>query len=215
MAYPFPDPIPATDAAILAAKALSGRVTVGDESVLVKLSNDWRAGGEVVVVLRNVTSATPRSLSERPVDGAPYQSYPVTVKSKRSRRLDLLDPILINHDGRIPTQAPMCTRHNLLLGLEISLGCVPEIKMTNVDGDQFYGPDQIARDFTIMDDVVYEGETDKTFRVTHTAKGPMYSILTTADDGTTTIIVDTTKQASIAITIPNELQSVPLDACQH
>ena len=52
--------------------------------------------------------------------------------------------------------------------------------MNNVDGfDEgvhHYGRDQIARDFTITPDIVYEGETDKTFRVTFTAKGPMYSI---------------------------------------
>ena len=42
-----------------------------------------------------------------------------------------------------------------------------------------YGPDQIARNFEIEQngqDVVYEGETDKTFKVTFEAKGPMYSI---------------------------------------
>ena len=37
-------------------QALSGRVTVSATSVLVNLSNEWRAGGEVVVVLRNVRS---------------------------------------------------------------------------------------------------------------------------------------------------------------
>ena len=44
------------------------------------------------------------------------------------------------------------------------------------EGVHHYGPDQIARDFTITPDVVYEGETDETFRVSFTAKGPMYSI---------------------------------------
>ena len=60
-------------------RALHGRVTIGATSVLVDLSNEWRAGGEVVVVLRNVQTAVPRSLTERPVrpvgvtvGGAPY-----------------------------------------------------------------------------------------------------------------------------------------------
>ena len=79
-------------------KAFAGRVTIGATSVLIALSNEWRAGGEVVVVLRNVKAAIPRSLSERPA-GAPYHSYPVAVKSKRAGRLDLLDPVLIDHDG--------------------------------------------------------------------------------------------------------------------
>ena len=80
-------------------KAFAGRVTIDATSVLVDLSNEWRAGGEVVVVLRNVQTAVPRSLSQRPEDGAPYHSYPVTVKSKRSGHLDLLDPVEIDHDG--------------------------------------------------------------------------------------------------------------------
>ena len=74
----------------------SGRVTIGATSVLVDLSNEWRAGGEVVVVLRNVQTATPRSLSTWDDGEAPYHSYPVTVKSKRSGRLDLLDPVKVD-----------------------------------------------------------------------------------------------------------------------
>ena len=66
------------------------------------------------------------------------------------------------------------------------LGTVLTIVATlNDDGSDtgvhHYGPDQIARDFTITPDIVYEGETDKTFRVSFTAKGPMYSILPDAD----------------------------------
>ena len=53
-------------AADKSSKSVEGRVTIGATSVLVNLSNEWRAGGEVVVVLRNVQSAVPRSLSERP-----------------------------------------------------------------------------------------------------------------------------------------------------
>ena len=44
------------------------------------------------------------------------------------------------------------------------------------DGIQDYGPDRVARNFTITPTTVYEGETNKTFRVTFTAGGPMYAI---------------------------------------
>ena len=93
----MPDPLPTADATDN--QKLASRVTIGGTSVSVVLSNEWRSGGEVVVVLRNVTAAVPRSLTNRPKAASPYHSYPVTVKSKRSGRLDLLDPILIDHDG--------------------------------------------------------------------------------------------------------------------
>ena len=127
--------IPATlaanaDIVMKAAKALSDRVTIGATSVLVNLSNEWRAGGEVVVVLRNVQSAVPRSLDVRTAGEAPYRAYPVTVKSKRTGRLDLLDPVEIDHDGdsidgvEPRLTPPWLTRRNLLSGLEISLETV-------------------------------------------------------------------------------------------
>ena len=50
------------------------------------------------------------------------------------------------------------------------------------EGVHHYLQDQIARDFTITPDVVYEDETDETFRIVYTAKGPMYSIVLSADD---------------------------------
>ena len=102
----------------------------------------------------------------------------MTVKSKRTGRLDLLDPILIDHDGvddSTTFQAPMCTRRNPVVRVGNILGTRTD-NDTATDGLQYYGADQIARDFTITPDIVYEGETDKTFRVSFTAKGPMYSI---------------------------------------
>ena len=44
------------------------------------------------------------------------------------------------------------------------------------EGIQYYGPDQVARNFTITPTTVYQGETNKTFRVMFTAGGPMYAI---------------------------------------
>ena len=32
-------------------------------------------------------------------DGLPYDNYTISVKSKRSGRLDTLDPVSIDHDG--------------------------------------------------------------------------------------------------------------------
>ena len=86
--------------------ASAARVTIAETSVTVDLSNDWRSGGELVVVLRNVQTPIPRSLSSTtagiPADdtaGLPYHNYAFTVSSKKSGRLDRLDPILINHDA--------------------------------------------------------------------------------------------------------------------
>ena len=67
---------------------LAHRVTVDGTSVTIGLSNDWRSGGEVVVVLRNVTAAVPKFLGERPTDGtltnrAPYHKDTIIVKSKK------------------------------------------------------------------------------------------------------------------------------------
>ena len=41
--------------------ANAARVSIGDDdtSITVKLSNDWRSGGELVVILRNVQTAVP------------------------------------------------------------------------------------------------------------------------------------------------------------
>ena len=198
---------------ITRARALHGRVTIDATSVLVKLSNEWRAGGEVVVVLRNVTTATPRSLS-RPDGAAPFHSYPVAVKSKRSGRLDLLDPVKVDFDGDATTadDYPPQTVINVgnILGTRTD--------DSTADGVVHYGRDTIARDITVTPEVVYEGETDKTFKVTYTANGPMYSVL---DDLVTEgrPDVDESQQASIIVTIPAELQdrttgltAVPLSA---
>ena len=79
----------------------NGRVTIDATSVLVDLSNEWRAGGEIVIVLRNVTSrrAYGPCLRDPLLAVLRIIAYPVTVKSKRSGRLDLLDPVEIDHDG--------------------------------------------------------------------------------------------------------------------
>ena len=76
---------------------------------------------------------------------------------------------------------------------------------STADGVHHYGPDQIARDFTVTPDVVYQGETDETFKIVYTANGPMYSIVQAAD------ATDDPVQASIAITIPPELQDRTTD----
>ena len=80
--------------------------------VTVELSNEWRSGGELVVVLRDVTTAIPSSLPARTTRitraapfadstaiDLPYFNAPFTVKSKKSGRPDTLDPILIDDDG--------------------------------------------------------------------------------------------------------------------
>ena len=87
--------------------AQTNRATVDGSSVTVNLSNEWRSGGELVVILRNVETAIPRSLPKTTTAadsgvtnvGLPYHNYTISVKSKRSGRLDTLDPVSIDHDG--------------------------------------------------------------------------------------------------------------------
>ena len=59
----------------------AARVTIAETSVTVDLSNDWRSGGELVVVLRNVQTAIPRSLSSTTggTPDLPYYNYPIVV----------------------------------------------------------------------------------------------------------------------------------------
>ena len=77
------------------------------------------------------------------------------------------------------TVKPPTVRVGNILGLREDT--VPDNPANLVDdtiGLQYYGPDTIDRDFTITPEVVYEGETDETFKVSFDANGPMYSILT-------------------------------------
>ena len=186
-----------TEAADIADKGLSGRVSVGARSVLVNLSNEWRAGGEVVVVLRNVQTPVPPSLTV--TSGTPYRPYPLTTKSKKDGRLDLLDPIKINHDGDTGDNATPLVfaepNENIRVGSILGNSVDDDTK----DGFQNYDQDQITRDFTITPDVVYNGETGHTFKVVFNAKGPMY---TTYDENG-----NVSAQASIVVTIPSGIQA--------
>ena len=186
---------------------LAHRVTVDGTSVTIGLSNDWRSGGEVVVVLRNVTAAVPKSLEVRPEDGtAPYHKDTIIVKSKKSGNLDLLDPVDIDADGDTledDTVTAPFVRVGNILGRRIDTLLDADDNPDSI-GLQYYGPDTIARDFTITPEVVYEGETDETFRVTFSANGPMYGILNEDPDDADEIIVE--HPTVITITIPNEIQ---------
>ena len=67
---------------------------------------------------------------------------------------------------------------------------------------QHYGQDTIERKFTITDGdddggIVYEGESNKVFKVEFVANGPMYTI---RDDQGAIV-----QQASITVTIPEFL----------
>ena len=147
------------------------------------MASRWR-GGRCVKECTNRRTTVPRS--KRPEDGAPYHSYPVTVKSKRAGRLDLLDPVEIDHDGdSVVSVDATDTAVEYTTQPVIRVGNILGSRIDSSDGlnaDGFdegvhhYFQDQIARDFTITPDVVYEDETDETFRIVYTAKGPMYSI---------------------------------------
>ena len=92
----FPDPI-VTEAHI-AEKALADRVTVDGAAVIVNLMKEWRSGGELLIILRNVTAGVPSSLSSKNDVGIPYQSYQVTTFSKKSGILKRLRPIYVDVD---------------------------------------------------------------------------------------------------------------------
>ena len=177
----------------------AARVTIAETSVTVDLSNDWRSGGELVVVLRNVQTDIPRSLSSTTggLPDLPYHNYPIVVSSKKSGRLDRLDPVLINHDGddetvdrRPPDYPPTeCTQSNHAVRVGNILG-----EKGSKDDDttyrqyiQYYGADTVDRTFTVEPADVYQGESNKTLTITFEAKGPMYD-------------------SSIVIPIPPELQ---------
>ena len=200
--------------------AQTERASVDGSAVTVNLSNKWRSGGELVIVLRNVETAIPRSLrgkgaaGDTVTDGVglPYDNYTISVKSKRSGRLDTLDPVAIDHDGdsqvsveatdtdMVPARLPVIRVGNIL-GLVLgdphddnnAGDHDPPRGILGRDGIQYYGPDQVARNFTITPTTVYEGETNKTFRVTFTAGGPMYAI------GTDKVV--------LTLDIPHELRS--------
>ncbi len=198
-------------------EAQTDRASVTGSAVTVNLSNEWRSGGELVVVLRNVETAIPRSLRHTTdaeggdadtvsgSDGLPYDNYTISVKSKRSGRLDTLDPVLINRDGDDETAddatpkkraaLPVIRVGNILglvLGQQNADGNATDHDGTT-DGIQYHGPDRVARNFTITPGTVYEGETNKTFRVSFTAGGPMYAI--------------GENKVAIEVGIPAELQS--------
>ena len=89
-------------------KLQTDRVTVEDGKITIQLSNAWRSGGELVVALRDVETAIPSTLPSlklglrllmRLLIGIHYFDYQFTVKSRKTGRLDTLDPILIDHDG--------------------------------------------------------------------------------------------------------------------
>ena len=132
---------------------------------------------------------------------APYLNYQFTVKSKKTGRLDTLDPILIDHDGDdannnrlkdnddrdetaaiVPAPALRqlrCTRVNPLSGLEISLETKGGDDADPTDERayiQYYGPDLVERAFTIDPMDVYSGESNIDFTMTFEAKGPMYAV---------------------------------------
>ena len=212
-------------------EAQTDRASVDASAVTVNLSNSWRSGGELVVILRNVETAIPRSLRHTTdaegtdADDAdtvigteshnlPYDNYTISVKSKRSGRLDTLDPVAIDHDGDnrnndgVPEAADSdkeraalpVIRVGNILGIVLgdpNLGIVGTAPTGDDDntraGIQDYGPDRVARNFTITPTTVYEGETNKTFRVTFTAGGPMYAI--------------GENKVEIEVEIPDELRS--------
>ena len=77
------------------------------------------------------------------------------------------------------------------------------------EGLQYFGSDQVAREFKITSRVstdplvVYENEANKAFKITFEANGPMYSIPDQAD-------TPVTHPAAIRVTIPNEVLPLAL-----
>ena len=181
-------------------KAAAARVSVSATAVTVTLSKEWRGGGELLVILRNVTTAVPSSLgSVDATSGIPYHSARITTFSKKSGILVRLRPVKIDHDAddvdeeidvspEIFSTQPFVRVGNILGNRVDDDGVAADV--------QHYGQDTIERKFTITDGdddggIVYQGESNKVFKVEFVANGPMYAI--------------GANKASIAVTIPEEL----------
>ena len=181
-------------------KARAAQVTAEDGQITVTFGKDWRNGGNLLIVLRRVTAGIPASLSPD-VDAfdPPYHNYEFTTYSKKSGILSRLRPVKIDHDGDADETTPTAT----------IFSTQPFVRVGNIIGNRrgteavpYVGSDTVERNFEITGPastdplVVYENEANRVFKITYTAKGPMYTVMQDAD---------TTHPASIVITIPDHL----------
>ena len=184
-------------------------MAVADGKVTIQLSNGWRSGGELVVILRDVETAIPSTLpsltgiESHETAKFPYFDYQFTVKSRKTGRLDSLDPILIDHDGddannnRVKDDGDTTTSTDLVGQTATArvYSKQPSVRVGNILGEkgdgtgdvdfdddstrayiQYYGPDLVDRAFGFMPMDVYAGESDIDFTMTFEAKGPMYAV---------------------------------------
>ena len=160
---------------------MAANVSVSATAVTVTFGKDWRGGGELVIVLRDVKTGIPTSLGSVDVtSGIPYHSARITTFSKKSGILVRLRPVKIDHDGDETTAEIFSTQPFVRVGNILGEHGSDET-MTTEAGIQYHAQDTIERKFTITDGdgddgIVYDGESNKVFKVEFVANGPMYTI---------------------------------------
>ena len=192
--------------------AFAKRVTPADTSIVVDLGKEWRNGGELIVILRNVTAGIPSTLSQDDEKDIPYYPYEMKTFSKKSGIPTRLRPVYVDVPADADAGANIVAHRYRSTQPFVRVGNIlgdrdyddPNADHSNKEGLQYFGSDQVAREFKITSRVstdpliVYENEANKAFKITFEANGPMYSIPDQAD-------TPVTHPAAIRVTIPNEV----------
>ena len=71
-------------------------MTPADTSIVVDLGKEWRNGGELIVILRNVTAGIPSTLSQDDEKDIPYYPYEMKTFSKKSGIPTRLRPVYVD-----------------------------------------------------------------------------------------------------------------------
>ena len=199
---------------------MTDRVSVSDTEVKVTLGDDWRKGGQLVIVLNNVTVGVPSRLTDTTyVDtntdgeqgtGEPdihYTNVGFTPSSRASGGVLInLRPILIDDngddaddDGLVDASPPAGLTEDDPASPKVS-SKHPRVRVGNILGtltalNADTANDTLERAVEIEPDTTYTGITKETFVITFTAPGPMYD-------------------SQIRVTIPEQLipDGVPNDA---
>ena len=127
--------------------------TINADMVEVKLSNEWSAGGVLTIRLGDVTTGIPNRLSVDRTDdnNGPYSNYPLRVSSR--------------------------TKNGTLVAIDSS----PNVRVGNIAGlrtvdadDDNPSRDTVKRVVEIDPGKAYQGEMERTFKITFTVPGPIY-----------------------------------------
>ena len=138
--------------------------------------------------------------------GIPYHSARITTFSKKSGILVRLRPVRIDHDGDDVDEATDVSPEIFSTQPFVRVGNIlgehgSDDHNLVADGIQYHAQDTIERKFTITDGdddggIVYEGESNKVFKVEFVANGPMYTIAEQQASITVTPLRQTDKHQS-------------------